>query len=83
MKGSLVLIFHSERSVDHAETEKSSSSNVSMVFSAIDKSIPLKEVKRDEMRASWEQEIVPRGWGEITVFHTVVWIIFITRLVEL
>lgn len=40
VKGSLVLIFHSGRSVDHVETEKSSGNNVTMIFSAIEISTP-------------------------------------------
>lgn len=71
MNMSRVLIFHGERPVDYVKTEKPGSSNISTVFSDTEINTQ-KEVKRDEMSASGEQEMVPHGYyfshGSLNIF---------------
>ena len=73
MNMSLVLILHCERPVDYVKTEKLRSSNISTVFSDTEINTQT-EVKRDEMSASGEQEIVPHGYcfshGSLNIFFS-------------
>ena len=73
MNMSLVLILHGERPVDYVKTEKLRSSNISTVFSDTEINTQT-EVKRDEMSASGEQEIVPHGYcfshGSLNIFFS-------------
>ena len=73
MNMSLVLIFYGERPVDNVKIERPRSKNISTIFSDIEINTQ-KEVKRDEMSASGEQEIVPHGYyfshGSLNIFFS-------------